>query len=406
MKFKYLVIALLLVSVIFAASTLLDDLKKKLNTELGYMKDAVMTASGSPSGFKYATDIFQPGYCGDSWRSKNGTISLDTWIYPTWLVIITLSFVVAILYMAGQVFQSPKLIAFAKDEGYQMVMISVVIVFISGLVAGADAWYAVRGGWAGAPLPDGSVDTLYQVNPTYIDASMAVSRYFIAEMISDYSMLVLYNMLIHTLYSSTMWFGVTWRAMYSFNLGPVLKPLIDILGMAMQFLGLAISEWMLHLILLCLIKRWTWGMFVPFAIFLRAIPQTRGAGAALLALSLCLSLFYPFMIIMNYEVHKVMQYNLASGSEVMENFIERSGLFGVAGLGLAIMFIMGGVFIPVFLGTGLSVAFQLIKNAVYYIVIIGLLLPFLNIFVTLTAAKETARAFSVEVSFLSFLKII
>jgi hypothetical protein len=147
-------------------------------------------------------------------------------------------------------------------------------------------------------------------------------------------------------------------------------------------------------------------LFIPFGIFLRVIPQTRGAGAALMALLFALAMFYPFMFIVTYEVHKVMQYNLASGTGVMKSFINQSGLFGVSGFALAMTFIFAGVFIPVFLGTGISIAFQLIKNAVYYIMIIGILLPFLNIFVTLTAAKETAKAFSVEVSFLSFMKII
>ena len=70
------------------------------------------------------------------------------------------------------------------------------------------------------------------------------------------------------------------------------------------------------------------------------------------------------------------------------------------------MFLMAGVFMPFFLGGALGLAFELIRGAVYYIVIMSLLLPFLNLFVTLTAAKEIAAFFRVDVNFMSFLKII
>jgi hypothetical protein len=203
-----------------------------------------------------------------------------------------------------------------------------------------------------------------------------------------------------------MWFGVTWRAMYSFNLGPVLKPLIDIIGTALQFLSLGISEWMLHIVTLCIIKRWAWGLFIPLGMLLRSFPYTRNGGEALLALTFALVIIYPFMFLFDYEVHKVMQGNLVDASSAVSSFIHKSGILAVFGSVLIIMFLMAGVFMPFFLGGALTLAFELIRGAVYYIVIMSLLLPFLNIFVTLTAAKESAAFFKVDVNFMSFLKII
>ncbi|MDD5171818.1 MAG: hypothetical protein PHF60_02165, partial [Candidatus ainarchaeum sp.] len=73
---------------------------------------------------------------------------------------------------------------------------------------------------------------------------------------------------------------------------------------------------------------------------------------------------------------------------------------------LVAMFLMAGVFMPFFMGGALTVAFELIRGAIYYIVIMSIILPFLNIFITLTTAKETADFFRVDVNFMSFLKII
>lgn len=411
MKIKCFFLALLLLSFAFCqedpgkkgegyqsfGDSVYDKIKKEGNSFIDYG----VTAAGIPATAYNSFSAFQPGYCGDDWIWTFGGYNaiVPQWIAPTFSAVMLVVFAYTLIYLAGQLFQLPKLIAFAKEEAYSLLMLVMLVAFLIGAILAANNWYSVRAGW-------GSSDPIYTANPVMIDASMAITKKIIVEMISDYSSIVLYNMALHTVYSSTLWFGVTWRAMYSFNLGPVLKPLIDILGMAMQYLGLGISEWMLHLVTLCMIKRWTWGLFIPFSILLHAIPQTRNAGTALLALFFTLSLFYPFMFILDYEVHKIMKYHLVDSTSTIKNFAQKSGLFGITGLALTLVFMTAGVFMPIFLGMGLSIAFQLVKNAVYYVVILSLLLPFINIFITLTAAKELAKGFGTEVNFLSLLKIL
>jgi hypothetical protein len=157
---------------------------------------------------------------------------------------------------------------------------------------------------------------------------------------------------------------------------------------------------------LCLIKQWTWTLFIPVGLLLRTFPYTREAGEALLSLAFALALFYPFMFLFDYEVHKILSYNLIKPEKAVSGFIHNSGLLGVVGSVFIVMFLMGGVFIPYFLGGALTVAFELVRNSVYYIVMISILLPFLNIFVTLTSAREIAAFSKVDVNFMSFLKII
>jgi hypothetical protein len=228
----------------------------------------------------------------------------------------------------------------------------------------------------------------------------------VSQMTTHYSMLVIYNTVIHTIYSSTMWFGITWRAMYSFNLGPVLRPIIDLIGTSLQFLSLGMTEWLLHTLLLCMIKKYMWGFFIPLGLLLRAFPYTRNAGEALLSLAFALAIFYPFMFLFSYEVHKLMSYNLVDARSAMGAFINQSGILSVFALVLAISFLTAGVFMPFFLGGALNLLFELVRSSVYYIVIMSVFVPFINIFVTLTVAKEMAKIFSVDVNFMSFLKII
>jgi hypothetical protein len=378
-----------------------DDLNKAVETQTNdFVYGTTSFVGGIPKTFSNVLGAFGKGSCEDPWAM--GMVggqypAIGLWIAPAVMMGIIVMMGVAIIYMLGQFFGSPNLIALAKDEAFQTALTFLRVLFlVAGLMA-ANFWYGFS-----AP----SSDPIYSRNPQMIDASMAFARQMVSDMVSHYSMLVMYNTVIHTIYSSTMWFGVTWRAMYSFNLGPVLKPLIDVVGMTLQFLSLGMTEWLMHVIMLCMIKKYMWGFFIPIGMLLRAFPFTRSAGEAMLALSFALVIIYPFMFLFSYEAHKIMSYNLADAKNAMGSFINKSGIMSVFGSVLVVMFLMAGVFVPFFLGGALSLAFELIRNAVYYIVIISVFLPFLNIFVTLTAAKEIAKFFNVDVNFMSFLKLI
>ncbi len=408
-KTMVLLVAVLLVA--FAGIALADSLTDMLNTQnstlategSAFVKATQAGVGTIPTVFNSVFEAFDPGFCGNDMFTAN-----IGWIEATLAALLALAFAIALVYMLGELMQMPGLLALAKDEAVQMLYTILRVVFIFGVLFVAQTWFTIR--------VSGSTDPVYSITspdplnpggaPTIIDAAMAFCRSVIVEMITNYSNLVMYNMVINTVYSSTMWFGVTWRTMYSFNLGPVLKPLIDIIGMALQYLGLGMGEWMAHLAILCLIKKWTWTMFIPVAIFMRALPQTRTAGEALFAITFALALIYPFMFLVTYETHKLMKGNLVDSSQALQSFVQKSGILKVAGSMLIIVFLAAGVFFPFFLGAGLNIALEMVKSSVYYVVILSLLLPFINIFVTLTAAREFAKFFNVDVSFMSFVKVI
>ncbi|MBI5046526.1 hypothetical protein HZC07_02220 [Candidatus Micrarchaeota archaeon] len=368
-----------------------------------FVKTGSTVVGGGQAVVNNALDAFKPNSCGEEW-GVGGFAALRTitlWLAPAVFIGTIVMVGVAIIYMLGQFLSSPQLIALAKDEGYQTGLTFIRVMFVSLALFSASTWYSLT-------ARSSSTDPIYSDpnNLNMIDSAMAFSRLMVSNIATQYSMLLLYNMVLHTIYSSTLWFGVTWRAMYSFNLGPVLKPLLDVVGTSLQFLSLGLSEWLLHIVTLCIIKKWSWSFFIPAGMLLRSLPYTRQAGEALISLAFVLTLIYPFMFLFDYETHKILSNNIVDAKSAMSSFVNKSGIFSVFGSVVAVMMLMGGVFVPFFLGGALNLSLELVRGAVYYVVIISLLLPFLNIFVTLTAAKEFSKLFGFEVNYLSFLKII
>ncbi|MFH1785805.1 MAG: hypothetical protein ABH842_05235 [Candidatus Micrarchaeota archaeon] len=401
---RKLLFLLFLIPFLFAAdpnslSTYFDEVSGNVSSEMDAFVDA---ASAAGSTFPGILDAFKPADCSEDWI--NNLLGVPTiislWLVPSIIIGMIVLFGITGLYMVGQVMNMPNLTAIAKDEAFQTALTFLRVAFIAGVLIAGDTFYAINA--------SGSSDRIYgnPANTQTIDAAMSFSRLMVADMVNHYSMLLMYNMVVHTVYSSTMWFGMTWRAMYSFNLGPVLKPIIDIIGTTLQYLSLGVSEWLLHIITLCFIKKWMWGLFIPFGMLLRAFPQTRNGGEAILALGFSLVIFYPYMFLFDYEVHKIMKLSVIDPQQSMHNFLNSSGIMDVFGSVIIIMLLMSGVFIQFFLGTALTLAFELIKGAIYYIVIMSVFMPFLNIFITLTSAKETAEFFKADVNFLAFLRLI
>ncbi len=409
--FKILIITLLLFSSISFSQTsfgdFFDGVAGNLTTQgQGFVQAS--TSAGSTVGVagRSVYDAFVPSSCGYDWISsnlQNDASPLIVWLAPAAFMAVVVVVAITLIYMIGQFFGNPQLIALAKEEGYQSALTLFRIGFIAAALITSNLFYSLN---PSTSAVSGDPDPIYSHNPSMIDAAMAFSRQMVSDMVTHYGMLVLYNTVVHTIYSSTMWFGVTWRAMYSFNLGPILRPVIDVLSSTLQFMSLGMTEWLLHIVTLCLIKRWMWGLLIPLGILLRSFPYTRSAGEALIALCFALVLIYPFMFLFDYEAHKIMKNYLVDSKDAMTNFVHRSGLLSVFGSVFVSMFLMAGVFIPFFLGGALTLAFELIRSSIYYVVIISLVLPFLNIFVTLTMAKETAKFFNVDVNYMSFLKLI
>lgn len=310
------------------------------------------------------------------------------------------------LYVIGGFLQIQSITAAAKEELFESIVTLVRVLFIGLSLTGASlAFYSL------ASAPGGNGDPIYMSvgsggSIDLLDASISISLNMLKEIVRNYGFMLIYNTILHSMYTSTLFFGLSWRAMYSFSLGPIFRPFVDVLGQMMQFMQIAIAEWVVHAATLCAIKRWSWELFIPFGIILRAIPQTRGGGDALLALIFAFLIVYPLMFVVDYEIHKLMRGILVDPGDLVGSFVGDGGLGGMIATAGIMMFLTASVFMPLFAGAAMNLLVELSKNAIYYIVLMSLILPFLNIFITLTFAREQAKFFNVDVNFMSFTRLI
>jgi hypothetical protein len=321
----------------------------------------------------------------------------DVFTYPSVLAGVLIIAGVALMYMAGQILMSPPLIAMAKDEigvtGRTLAITAFIILWVST----GNQWMNLTASNSGDPL----YQSIAGSGSMMIDAAMEYSKYVAYQTAGTLSALLIYNTFLQTIYV-----GVTLKAMFSFNVGPILKPLVDMFAVVIQFLSASLGEWVLHFMILCFIKKWTWTLFIPVGMLMRAFPQTRDAGNALFGIFFALAAIYPLMIVANYEIYKVTSFAISDSQSALGAFFGQTGVLGSGIYGLALLFTLGSVIMPFIMGAMINLAFELVNNAIYYIVIISLLLPFINIFITLTSAREITRFFGSEINFGSFVKLI
>jgi len=306
------------------------------------------------------------------------------------LVIITSTIV---LYMLGSVFDSPVLSALAKQEGYEILL--TVIIFV--------VFFAISG------LTQSLVNGVYGGSEGFMGQSVEYSKTMILKVSKDGASLGIFNMLLYMYYTAPIRLGKSTYAGISFNLGAVLRPIIDAVGTSVTLLSVAMGEWLANLSILCFIKRVMMPVFFPIGLLLRSVPQLRGGGNALIAFSFALFIIYPMMLSVNYEIYKMQYGNSSYGLPVQSavyRFISEFGFAGIAVALLGIKLITGNILGHLMVISAATVLLETLADIVYTVFILSLFLGLLNVFVTLTFAKELSRFMGTEINLSAFIKLI
>lgn len=313
---------------------------------------------------------------------------------PVLLIAFLFLVVALIMYMIGNFLQSPQVIALAKEEGYMVIFTIALAVFIYVIISVSDMLSLVMSIY----LP------IYSA-PTMIDVAINFSFDIGSVLAKDLSVLIFFNGILGFFATSTMYFGSFENSMVIAP-GLALKPLTDVITLLIQLVSVSMAEWLFHIVTLCFIKKWIPVIFIPLGLFLRAIPYTRDGGNAILALSIALVIVYPAMFCLQGIVFDLTRPNLDYGGMLLDLF-NQLGWSSVFIAGAAIYLISQSVLVPIVIFGFGDLTFMLAKEALYMFAVMSLLFPFINIFITMTVAKEIGKTiFYVETNFTAIIRVI
>jgi len=228
----------------------------------------------------------------------------------------------------------------------------------------------------------------------------------------------------------------------SFSLQPAFRPIFDGLGITISMLSVSVGEWFVHEFLLCFAKTRMLSFFLPLGLFLRAYGLTERAGNVLIALAIGFYFVYPFMInVTSYSIEQYFggQYQM-EGVDGMTNVLKSSCMSASAALykpcyfpsivgdavkatinrvtlstdaaggALAtygiIQFITGSHPASLIIEAAMFLIIAIFKSSVFFIVVVSIILPMFNLFITFTVIKELAATLGTEIDLGALEKLI
>lgn len=316
------------------------------------------------------------------------TISLSSdLVKNTLLALFIVAMAVALLYMAGNFFQSTNALALAKQELNELVVTAIIAVLFASIVA-APTYFGVD---LNKEAMHYSYKMLYKVS-------------------SVSAVLISANIALNSIYTIYIPFGAIRKAI-TIQLGPALRPLIDAVSFSLQFLITTYGEWTAFVFIFCFIQKWFLPFFFPMGLFLRAFPQTKGGGNTLIGISIALSTIYPLMF---YIDSRIFDAEFPAGQIPVVSYFHGAiqALFAQLSLGgvgsLFAVFAMVYVS-PVMIAAILAAAYMIWDvswEVLRLVVVFSMILPIMNIFVTLAFAREMSRMLGTEINISAFAKLI
>ena len=235
----------------------------------------------------------------------------------------------------------------------------------------------------------------------------------------------------------------------SFSLQPAFRPIFDWLGIVISLLSVSVGEWFVHEFLLCFIKTRMLNFMLPAGLFLRGFGLDR-AGNVVIAIAIGFFFVYPFMINVttyaieayfdtngnpadNFESHaggQVKMVDRATCRWLVDNYVPAPCYLPLIGetaarelynrfardtsenttaaitLLAAVQFFTGSLPASLLIEFAIFGVVALFKASVFYVVIVSVILPMFNLFVTFTLIKEIAAALGTDIDLSALEKLI
>lgn len=343
-----------------------EDLSKTVNENIEIIKNSSLIAActAAPGSHDFQTSVL-----------SNSLLAL-----------FIMAMVIGLMYMAGNFLQVQSVLVLARQEINEFLITALIVVFFTMIIS-APTYF-------GIDLFDQA--TTYSYKMLYKVGSVS-------------SVLVSANIVLNSIYTIYIPFGQIRKAL-TMQLGPALRPIIDGVSFSLQFLITTYGEWTVFVFMFCFIQRWFLPFFFPLGLIMRSFPQTRGGGNALIALSIALSTIYPFMFFVDSVIFaKQFPEDTSIGAyfeQAVRSVFAALGIGGVAAVffGFSLIFVS-----PILVGALLLISYLMFDvgwEVLHLVMIFSIILPVLNIFLTLSFTREISKLLGTEISLGAFAKLI
>jgi hypothetical protein len=355
-----------------------------------------------------------------------GPKDLPVWL-PVAFVAIVISFlIVSLAYMAGSFFGDQDLVFWAKNELFQTaavaLMLAILFVFFSFLdtmfLPGATANTSGGALDLGGGAPGGNI--MVKV--------MTYNQNLFLLLQSEFTGLLFLQVVASGLVESAL------RIMpggsgFTLNIGSFFAPISHFVGYGLNFIGIALWAVQLQAFIVIFANQYMFRIFLPLGIVFRSFPFTRGVGGALIAIAIGFYVVYPLTFVINMELAEkhypgisqplfdpmtlpFVQIFNANVFDLSKGDFFGSGvvLNSINIVAYIVKFVLSSITNAVvlsfrLLGT-LFVGSGMLEEIFYTIIAYTMVLPLINVFITLTFIRELASLFGADVNLQSVTRLI
>ncbi|VVB65462.1 Uncharacterised protein [Candidatus Gugararchaeum adminiculabundum] len=343
-----------------------------------------------------------------------------SWLPMALVAILAVILMLALAYMMSVIFALQPLAVWAKNEASQIAVTTLLIILL---------------------LPSTQVFSnlgcaIHKENT--FDRAIGYVKSVRMKLLVDFGALTSLNVFIG-LISSVQINLTPLRMGVFFSFGSAFKPILDWIGIGSQAMLLGIGEMTVHELALYFVRDQMFALFLPLGIFLRSTPFTRRTGSALIAIAIGLYFVLPITLLVNqviYDDHygryaddfaayakayglgdvcaptqtsslaaPCLSRSIASPILIyVHNFMTHFGLLTIMGLAFGVL--AQAATAPLIVAGMVTLVFSVANDLIFMLVIFCILLPIINITLTLSFIASLAKALDSDINLSALTKLI
>ncbi len=333
------------------------------------------------------------------------------WFSAVFPAIILSFMLVSLAYMAGSFFESQEIAMWAKNEFYQTMAVAAMVLMMFFFFSFLDDMLlpgiTEKSTDIGGPFALSSNNIMTAAGIYITDVNTLITTQFSALLYLQVAIGRFENVLIKVMPG-----GVG----FMFYLGAFFTPFSHFIGYALNMLGVAMWSIQMQLAILIFSEQYMLTLFLPIGIVLRSFPFTRAIGGAFIAIAVGLYVVYPLTFVVNMNV---MHTHLSDSSGILDFAFEitQGKIFpGASGLDpfnfawyVLRTIALGGFYIvtvPLIMMAQLIGGDSVLGEIVFSVLAYAIVLPLLNVFITLTFIRAFSQLLGADVNINSITRLL